>query len=182
MLQPVLPIGGDERPLPILAGILTVLQLIGFGATVGYPVESFGWAFYLAGYAIDIFVLFILHIRRKSQPPEDRQRTRWVQWGCWVGLLAFIIADSNEATTLWNSVWQFLKWYPSALPVALVQKVQALDKAERLGPEALYGDMPKGTALPVLAVPVIGRAGPVALALYGAHETGDDLNFLSPVL
>ena len=63
-----------ERPLPILAGILTVLQLIGFGAAVGYPAESFGWAFYLAGYAIDIFVLFILHIRRKSQPPEDRQR------------------------------------------------------------------------------------------------------------
>ena len=333
-----------ERPLPILAGMLTVLQLIGFGAAVGYPVESFGWAFYLAGYAIDIFVLFILHIRRKSQPPEDRQRTRWVQWGCWVGLLAFIIADSNEATTLWDSVWQFLKWHPSetilsflylintavplavfhavrkhrvidvsfacsrattllgtwviigvllaalsvlieeylpfhdrilvfigavafvkltlerlhdrlneacdhlffrslvdaegklrglaaslaagdrcesvddrlsadpatclglksaavfrreddgtyrqtaaigwggkrpqssALPVALVEKIQKLEKAERLRPEELYEDMPKGTALPVLAVPVIGRDGLVAVALYGAHETGDDLN------
>lgn len=335
---------GVERLLPILAGVLTVLQLAGFGAAVGYPAESFGWAFYLTGYAIDIFVLVILHIRRKSQPPEDRQRTRWVQWGCWVGLLAFIMADSNEATTIWSSAWQLLKWHPSetvlsflylintsvpiavfhavrkhrvidvsfacsrattllgtwviigvllagvsvlieellpfhdrilifiaavalvkltferlhdrlneacdhlffrslveaeeklrglaaslaagdrcesvddrlstdpaiclglksaavfrrendgayrqtaaigwadkrpqpsALPVAFVEKLRTTNKAKRLEPKDLTEDMPKGTALPVLAVPVTGRDGLVAVALYGAHETGDDLN------
>jgi hypothetical protein len=332
-----------ERLLPFLAGALMVLQLLGFGTALGYPTEWFGWAFYIVGYGIDFFVLFILHVKRKSQPPEDRQRTRWVQWGCWVGLLAFIIADSNEATILWDRIWQFLKWHPSevtfsflylintavplavfhavrkdrvidvrfacsrattlfltwgvigvilagvsvlieehlpfhdqimvfiaivvvikltmeqlherlneacdhlffrhlveaeerlhglaaslatgnqcesiddrlstdpttclrlksaavfrrqndgtyrqtgavgwtdkhaqipALPSALIRKVETAGKPIRLHLDDLHEDMPKGTALPVLAIPVIGREGLLAVALYGAHEAGDDL-------
>ena len=95
-----------ERSLPALAAILFLLQLHSFATVLGLPTECGTRISYIAGYAVDILVLVILRIRTKSQTPEDRQRTRWVQWGCRVGLASFIFADSNEATTMWRSVWQ----------------------------------------------------------------------------
>ncbi len=113
------------RVLPFLAGLLVVLQLLGFATALGFPAEGFGQAFYLTGYAIDLFVLFILRVKRESQAPEDRQRTRWVEWGCWVGLLAFIVADSNEATDLWGYLWRRLSWYPSETTLSALYLVNA---------------------------------------------------------
>ena len=58
------------------------------------------------GYLVDVLVILILLVRRfKIESPEDRQRTRWVFWGCAVGLSAFIFADSQSATTLWANIW-----------------------------------------------------------------------------
>jgi hypothetical protein len=95
-----------EGALPAIAAILFLLQLYSFAAVFGLPTEWGTRVSYLAGYAVDLLVLVILRIRTKSQTPADRQRTRWVQWGCRVGLASFIFADSNEATTMWLGVWQ----------------------------------------------------------------------------
>ena len=95
-----------ERSLPALIVVLFVLQLASFGTALGFRTENIGRWSYAAGYAVDIAVLLILRARRKTQPPEDQQRTLWVHWGCRVGLLAFIFADSNMSTSFWNPVWE----------------------------------------------------------------------------
>ena len=60
-------------------------------------------------------MIYILVLRRWSLKPEEYQRIRWVLWGCLIGLPAFIFADSNEATTLWQQyLWDpfFHGWTP----------------------------------------------------------------------
>lgn len=95
-----------ERMLPPLVGLLIVLQLLSFGTTAGFRTEAVSRWSYWVGYGIDIAVLFILRLRRKKQAPEDQQRTLWVHWGCRVGLIAFIFADSNMATNAWAPLWE----------------------------------------------------------------------------
>ena len=94
-----------ERMLPGLIGLLFVLQLLSFGTDLGWRTEAVSRWSYWVGYAVDIGVLLILRLRSRSQPPEDRQRTRWVHWGCRIGLAAFIFADSNMATDAWTPLW-----------------------------------------------------------------------------
>jgi len=93
-----------ERMLPAIVAAIFVIQLTAFATVFGYHTELFGrWAYGL-GYAVDIAVLLILHFRRRIQSPQDQQRTRWVLWACRVGLLSFIFADSNMATSLWDPI------------------------------------------------------------------------------
>jgi hypothetical protein len=94
-----------ERLLPGLVVLLLALQLASFGTDLGWRTEAASRWSYAAGYAVDIGVLLILRQRARSQPPEDRQRTRWIRWGCGVGLAAFIFADSNMATDAWLPLW-----------------------------------------------------------------------------
>ena len=94
-----------EKMLPALVLLLIVLQLLSFGTIAGYRTETVSRWFYWTGYGIDLAVLLILRFRRKSQSPEDRQRTLWVHWGCRIGLIAFIFADSNMATNAWAPIW-----------------------------------------------------------------------------
>lgn len=94
-----------ERSLPLLVAVLFILQLMSFGTGLGFKTEVIGRWSYGAGYMVDAAVLLILRSRRKTQAPEDQQRTRWVHWGCRVGLPAFIFADSNMATSFWNWFW-----------------------------------------------------------------------------
>jgi len=105
--------------LPVIAAAILLLSLLGFGAGFGIPSERFSRWSYGAGYLVDLGVLLILRMRRKQLPPEDEQRTRWVHWGCRVGLAAFIFADSNMATTWWDPVWKPLctnnSWLASSL-------------------------------------------------------------------
>ncbi|HET9392578.1 MAG TPA: PDZ domain-containing protein [Candidatus Rubrimentiphilum sp.] len=104
-----------ERALPLLVIVLAGMQLVSFSTALGNQTEGIGRASYLAGYAVDLFVIFILVVRRWSLKPEEYQRIRWVIWGCLIGLPAFIFADSNEATTLWQQyLWgpYFNNWYP----------------------------------------------------------------------
>lgn len=93
-----------ERLLPAVVALLFVLQLASFGTAMGFRTEAIGRWSYALGYVVDIAVLLILRFRRKTQPPEDQQRTRWVHWACRVGLFAFIFADSNMATSFWDPV------------------------------------------------------------------------------
>ncbi len=94
-----------ERALPVIGGILAVLQLASFGSGFGYPTEAITRAGFLSGYAVDAAALLILLRRRRGQPPQDYQRLRWVIWGCLIGLPSFIFADSNAATSLWLPIW-----------------------------------------------------------------------------
>jgi hypothetical protein len=117
--------------LPATTGLFLVLSLLSFGASFsmsslfsggrsfGTPSEQWGRSSYGLGYLVDIGVLLILRARRKDQPPEDEQRTRWVHWGCRIGLAAFIFADSNMTTTWWNPVWGPLCAQENALAEAI---------------------------------------------------------------
>ena len=65
----------------------------------------------------------------------------------------------------------------AALPAGEVEHL--LDGARgpvRLDARARILALPGGTAQPVIAAPVLGNVGLAAVALYGAHRTGDDLS------
>lgn len=91
-----------ERTMPFMAVVLAVLQLCSFGTALGFRTETVTRLSYFAGLAVDFLVLWFLWIRQRTQVPEDRQRTRWILWLGGLGLLAFIVADSYEATSLFS--------------------------------------------------------------------------------
>lgn len=118
-----------ERSLPFVIFLLAMLQLASFGSAFGYQTETITRIAYFAGWLVDAFVIFALFQRRKVLPPEEYQRVRWVLWGCGIGLTAFIIADSNEATTLWHDyVWGpfFNGWSPPESVLDLFYLANAL--------------------------------------------------------
>jgi hypothetical protein len=118
-----------EVPLAALAGsVILVLQLWSFANAFGLETGTITNAAYLAGYAVDLAVTAILFSRLAGKTPQTRQRLRWVFWGCAIGLTAFIFADSNEATTLWNPVWNALG-VPGGPREAVLNVVFALNAA-----------------------------------------------------
>ncbi len=86
--------------LPLVFVLLTGLQLASFLNVAGVPTELVTRASYIAGWCVDLAVLFILPVLLLDQPPEERARTRWLLTGCVVGLCSFILADFTEATTM----------------------------------------------------------------------------------
>ena len=86
--------------LPAVFVLLTGLQLASFLNVAGVPTELVTRASYVAGWCVDLAVLFILPVLLLDQPPEERARTRWLLTGCVVGLSSFIFADFTEATTM----------------------------------------------------------------------------------
>lgn len=105
-----------ELALPWVAVVLIALQLASFGTAFGYRTELLTRISFISGYVVDAFVIYALLVRRRALEPVEYQRIRWVIWGCLIGLPAFIFADSNEATTLWNDyLWRpfFSGWTPS---------------------------------------------------------------------
>jgi hypothetical protein len=77
-----------------------VLTLLCFANLFGFPTERITEISFLAGYAIDAVVLVILLERRRSLPPQEEQRMRWVIWGCAIGLPAFILAELCQSSDL----------------------------------------------------------------------------------
>jgi hypothetical protein len=108
---------GIERIALALGAILTIFQLWSFTNVLGVRTEIVTRCAVLGGYAVAIYAFSIAWRRRKLQTPVDYQRMRWVLWGAGIGLPAFILADSNEATSLWDyyiwplSIWR--DWSPS---------------------------------------------------------------------
>ena len=95
-----------EPLLPLVGLIMAVLQLWSFAALLGLRTEMVTRASYLAGVLIDALVIAILLVRRFTiEEPADRQRTRWVFWGCLIGLTGFLFADSNASTEMWDWLW-----------------------------------------------------------------------------
>ncbi len=86
--------------VPLLGAAMAVLTLLCFGNMFGFPTERITEVSFLAGYAVDAAVLLILLERRRSLPPQEEQRMRWVIWGCAIGLPAFILAELCQSSDL----------------------------------------------------------------------------------
>ncbi len=86
--------------VPLLGAGMTILSLLAFGSTLGFPTERITEISLLAGYAFDAAVLCILLARRRSLSPQDEQRMRWVIWGCAIGLPAYILAELAQSSDL----------------------------------------------------------------------------------
>ena len=94
-----------QRAVPLLAVIMAALTLLSYGSLLGFPTEKITEITFLAGYAIDAAVLFILISRRRTLPPQEEQRMRWVIWGCAIGLPAFILAELCQSSDLITHLW-----------------------------------------------------------------------------
>jgi hypothetical protein len=86
--------------VPLLGAAMSVLTLLCFSNMFGFPTERITEISFLAGYAVDAAVLLILLERRRSLPPQEEQRMRWVIWGCAIGLPAFILAELCQSSDL----------------------------------------------------------------------------------
>lgn len=94
-----------QRGVPLLGAVIAVLALLSFTNTFGFRTERITEATFLANYAVDAFVLLILLQRRRTLPPHEEQRMRWVIWGCAIGLPAYIFAEICQSAALFNHLW-----------------------------------------------------------------------------
>jgi len=96
-----------ESTLPWLGAAVAVLTLLGFGNMVGFPTGKIVAAGYITGYVVDVAVLAILLLRRRSLEPADEQRMRWVIWGCAIGLPVYILAEICQSVSFPSNLWRF---------------------------------------------------------------------------
>lgn len=94
-----------EWAVPLLGAAFTVLGLLAFCNMFGLPTERITDASFLAGYAVDALVLLILLERRRTLPPLEDQRMRWVIWGCAIGLPTYILAEIFQSSDLIRHLW-----------------------------------------------------------------------------
>ncbi|MEP6998685.1 MAG: hypothetical protein ABI900_13620 [Betaproteobacteria bacterium] len=102
---------------PVVALLIAALLLASFANAFGFHTERVTSAAFLAGYAVDAIVLFVLLLRRRTLPAQDQQRMLWVIWGCAIGLPAFIFAEVAQSTSLLRHA---LDWSPSNVVVGLL--------------------------------------------------------------
>ncbi len=93
-----------QRALPVIGLLLLGVSLASLGNLFGHPAEAATRAGFLVGFAVDVAALGILLGRRRTLPPRDYQRIRWVIWGCLIGLPAFLVAQILQATSLPGSL------------------------------------------------------------------------------
>jgi GAF domain len=91
--------------VPSLAAAMAALTLLSFGSIFGFATEKITEFTFLAGYAIDAAVLYILLARRRTLPPQEKQRMNWVLWGCAIGLPAYILAELCQSSDLITHLW-----------------------------------------------------------------------------
>lgn len=94
-----------ERVVPYVGAMVTLMTLVSFASSFGVGTAAVTNATYYAGYAIDLLAIVVLVLRLAHLEPRDRQRMRWVVWGCTVGLTAFIFADAGESTNVFDALW-----------------------------------------------------------------------------
>jgi hypothetical protein len=105
--------------VPLLGAAMAVLTLLCFANMFGFPTERITEVSFLAGYAVDAAVLLILLERRRSLPPQEEQRMRWVIWGCAIGLPAFILAELCQSSDL---IFNLFGFSPSQASQAVWQR------------------------------------------------------------
>jgi hypothetical protein len=91
-----------ERALPTIGAVLFVVQVFAFLAVFGLRSEWAARLNFIAGIVVVVGVLAILFVRYREHDQEDRHRIRYVFWGSIFGLAAFILAETDVATTLWD--------------------------------------------------------------------------------
>jgi hypothetical protein len=85
--------------------IMAALTLAGYANVFGYPTERITEVSFTAGLVVDAGVLVILLMRRRTLPPHEEQRMRWVIWGCAIGLPTFILAELCQSSDLIHHLW-----------------------------------------------------------------------------
>jgi hypothetical protein len=114
---------GSRRLVPWVGAGIAVLRLLAGANLFGVPTEPIADAGYICGYAIDVAVLVLLLVRRRTLHPRNEQRMNWVIAGCAIGLPSFIFAEVCETTGWLQSAWGKA---PSETVLGLVYLVQGV--------------------------------------------------------
>jgi hypothetical protein len=112
-----------KRLIPWVGACVAALQLLAGANLFGFPTERMTDAGYICGYAIDVAVLVLLLVRRRTLHPRNEQRVNWVIAGCAIGLPSFIFAEVCESTGWLQSAWGKA---PSETVLGLVYLVQGV--------------------------------------------------------
>ncbi len=104
--------------LSAVGALLLLLQLATFGTAFGFQTARITEISYWSGVAVDVAFGIILFARYPMMQPTDKQRTRWVLWGC-LGLLAYLFADATESTDLFSGLNSALGQDPGKIECAL---------------------------------------------------------------
>jgi hypothetical protein len=112
-----------KRLIPWVGACAAALQLLAGANLFGFPTERMTDAGYIWGYAIDVAVLVLLLVRRRTLHPRNEQRVNWVIAGCAIGLPSFIFAEVCESTGWLQSAWGKA---PSETVLGLVYLVQGV--------------------------------------------------------
>ncbi len=109
--------------VPCVGAFVAALRLAAGANLFGLPTEPVADASYICGYTIDVAVLLLLLVRRRTLHPRNEQRMNWVIAGCTIGLSSFIFAEIGEMTGWLQSV---LGKAPSETMLELVYLVQGV--------------------------------------------------------
>ncbi len=105
-----------EYVLPVLFVALAIPTAYSFWTAFGYQTEMvyrFSYALGLCVYGLVVLALVGTYLQHQR---ADRQRIKWVIFGCLIGLPTFIFADTNEATSFWDPFWSYLNAHWSVIP------------------------------------------------------------------
>jgi hypothetical protein len=163
-----------ERALPYLAIALALGLLASYGNVVGFKTEATTRFGILAGFPVALLALTILLMRRDTQRPEDYQRLRWVFWGCFIGLPAFLIAElAFETTVLVTAFGDFTPSEPAIGLLYLVNGVLCLFVFE-----AVRHSRVVSVTIPLRRVTILGflLSAPVLFLHHQAERIQEELN------
>src|SRR5262249_32564758 len=93
-----------RRGLPIVAIIVTLVQLASYANAFGYPTEPIARATFFIDFAVNGAALWILMRRRRGQAPQNYQRMQWIIAGALIGLPAYTLSGILGSTGLWQSL------------------------------------------------------------------------------
>jgi hypothetical protein len=101
-----------ERCLPVFVIALTALALAGTGAEFGRPNRPLWLATF--GLKAAVYPLVVAGFLSKLNilSAVDRQRLRLVLLGCIPGLFFYLIAESIDATSMWDPLFEQWHWQP----------------------------------------------------------------------
>jgi hypothetical protein len=113
----------SKRLVPWVGAFIALQRLLTGANLFGVPTEPIADAGYICGFAIDVAVLVLLFVRRRSLHPRNEQRMNWVIAGCAIGLPSFMFAEVCETTGWLQAAWGKA---PSETVLGLVYLVQGV--------------------------------------------------------
>ena len=124
---------------------------------------------------VDAAVLLILLMRRRTLPPHEEQRMRWV-----ISLSSGAVFRNQGGglhRLLEEGMEPFVEEEAAPESDAVVLRSLEVGAPVRLDHEWEADDLPVGLEAPCLSVPVRSEIPEAtAVALFGPHETGNDID------